>query len=99
MQAQTLVTSLMLLSYTSTWLLLSVSPQWLIDCSTVATLPDLAFTLGGKQFKVPASAYIIQEVTVPMWDTITICIGFCPASMIIPPLNRAKQFVSNQHNC
>jgi len=34
---------------------------WLIDCATVPTLPSLAFTLGDKQFLVPASAYIIQE--------------------------------------
>lgn len=34
---------------------------WLIDCATIPSLPDLTFTLGGKQFTVPASAYIIQQ--------------------------------------
>ncbi|EDW78130.1 uncharacterized protein Dwil_GK24836 [Drosophila willistoni] len=41
--------------------LLNVDDDGLVDCSTVSSLPDLTFNIGGTDFTLKPSAYIIQS--------------------------------------
>jgi len=37
--------------------------MWFVDCSTVNTLPDIIFTIQGREFPIPSSVYVYKVKT------------------------------------
>ncbi|CAL4108516.1 unnamed protein product [Meganyctiphanes norvegica] len=49
-----------------------LGPEWLVNCNKLSEMPDLTFTLNGKDFNLISSEYILQ-ISVP--DSPTICLS------------------------
>lgn len=50
------------------------SGEAFIDCDTIPTLPEVVFTIGGREFPLSAEDYVLKVCSAAPWRSVSVCV-------------------------